>query len=70
MIKLPPHLFGAAEHAFFAMKVEKKDQVILMTGEAGSGKTEACKIILSYLAKVGSNRDDSFDAANDDKHIL
>ena len=52
------------------MKVEKKDQVILMTGEAGSGKTEACKIILSYLAKVGSGSEKGFNKENDDKHIL
>ena len=29
-----------------------QDQVLVVTGESGSGKTEACKLVLQYVAAV------------------
>ena len=46
-----PHLFMVAEEAYQDLIIDEKSQSIIVTGESGAGKTEATKIILSYLAK-------------------
>lgn len=46
-----PHLFMVAEEAYEDLIIDKQSQSIIVTGESGAGKTEATKIILSYLAK-------------------
>lgn len=49
-----PHLFLVAEDSFQDMLIDKKNQSIIITGESGAGKTEATKIILSYLSKAAT----------------
>lgn len=45
---IAPHLFLMADKAYAALK--DGNQSIIISGESGAGKTEAAKIILSYLA--------------------
>jgi myosin heavy subunit len=40
------------EAAFQDMLIDRKNQSILITGESGAGKTEATKLVLSYLANA------------------
>lgn len=48
----PPHIFAVAEAAYKVMKRQGKDSCIVISGESGSGKTEASKIILKYISEV------------------
>eukprot|EP00362_Geleiidae_sp_MMETSP1317_P001359 CAMPEP_0201282214 /NCGR_PEP_ID=MMETSP1317-20130820/5061_1 /ASSEMBLY_ACC=CAM_ASM_000770 /TAXON_ID=187299 /ORGANISM="Undescribed Undescribed, Strain Undescribed" /LENGTH=152 /DNA_ID=CAMNT_0047594241 /DNA_START=300 /DNA_END=758 /DNA_ORIENTATION=+ len=45
-----PHLFQMGEAAYAAIR-EEGNQAIIISGESGSGKTEATKYILRYLAE-------------------
>ncbi|XP_010635730.1 unconventional myosin-XV isoform X1 [Fukomys damarensis] len=53
----PPHLFAIANLAFTKMLDAKQNQCIIISGESGSGKTEATKLILRYLAAMNQKRD-------------
>ncbi|KAL6102536.1 myo15a [Pungitius sinensis] len=48
----PPHLFAIADAAYSKMVDAKHNQVIIISGESGSGKTEATKLVLRYLAAI------------------
>lgn len=41
-----------AEESFQDLLTDRVNQSIIITGESGAGKTEATKLILSYLAKA------------------
>lgn len=55
--KLSPHLFIIAEKAYNslvqnALANRVADQSIIISGESGAGKTEATKVIMSFLARI------------------
>ena len=56
MYELPSHIYGVAESAYRSMKTFQQDQCILITGESGSGKTEASKIIMQYISAVTDSK--------------
>jgi myosin heavy subunit len=49
-----PHVFAVADAAYNAMLAEKRHQSVVISGESGSGKSEATKLILQYLAETSS----------------
>ncbi|KAF1648180.1 Unconventional myosin-XV, partial [Eudyptes chrysocome] len=50
------HLFAIANVAYSKVMDAKHNQCIIISGESGSGKTEATKLILRYLAAVSQKR--------------
>eukprot|EP00041_Stephanoeca_diplocostata_P032668 m.1054505 g.1054505 ORF g.1054505 m.1054505 type:complete len:1013 (+) comp24189_c0_seq2:178-3216(+) len=55
--KLPPHIFALADNVFSDMKWRGRDQVVIISGESGAGKTEAAKKIMQYVAAVSGSTD-------------
>jgi myosin-1 len=50
--KLPPHIFALADNVFSDMTWRGRDQVVIISGESGAGKTEAAKKVMQYIAAV------------------
>ncbi|CAF1389118.1 unnamed protein product [Rotaria sordida] len=48
----PAHIFAVAEAAYRILKQRLINSCIVISGESGSGKTEASKIILRYIVAV------------------
>ncbi|DAA23683.1 TPA: myosin XVI [Bos taurus] len=54
---LPPHIFCCAERAFHQLFQERRPQCFVLSGERGSGKSEASKQIMRHLTcRSGSSR--------------
>ena len=49
-----PHVFNVSQRAFLQLNETHGNQVILVNGESGAGKTEATKKMLSYLVFLNS----------------
>ncbi|XP_057322308.1 unconventional myosin IC isoform X2 [Microplitis mediator] len=52
----PPHIFALADTAYRALTKENRDQCILISGESGSGKTEASKKVLEFIAAATGHK--------------
>ena len=57
----PPHIFALADEAYRQLYRTKRDQVVIISGESGAGKTEASvsvkcaawsPLVMSYLLTV------------------
>lgn len=51
---LPPHVFAVADMAFTNMKTTGGNQVCVISGESGAGKTETAKLFVKQLIRVSS----------------
>ncbi|CAH0548019.1 unnamed protein product [Brassicogethes aeneus] len=54
--EVPPHVFAITDTSYRALKEEQIEQCILISGESGSGKTEASKKVLQYIAEVTDHK--------------
>ncbi|KAG8585671.1 hypothetical protein GDO81_005104 [Engystomops pustulosus] len=52
LYQLKPHIYAVADGAYQSLRDRDRDQCILITGESGAGKTEASKLVMSYVAAV------------------
>ncbi|XP_043514195.1 unconventional myosin IC isoform X1 [Frieseomelitta varia] len=52
----PPHIFALADTAYQSLLKENRDQCILISGESGSGKTEASKKVLEFIAAATGHK--------------
>ncbi|XP_063236075.1 unconventional myosin-XV [Bacillus rossius redtenbacheri] len=55
---LPPHLFAIGSAAYGHLSKEggpTENQVVVISGESGSGKTESTKLVMQYLAAVNKS---------------
>lgn len=50
--ELPPHIFAIADAAYHSMLKQKCNQCIVISGESGSGKTEATLFLLHHLTML------------------
>ncbi|EGG18742.1 myosin IA heavy chain [Cavenderia fasciculata] len=56
--EIPPHIYSVADRAYRSLLSEKENQCIIISGESGSGKTEASKYIMQYIASItGGNQE-------------
>ena len=51
----PPHIFSIADAAFSQMDRGVQSQVLVVNGESGAGKTEACRQLMRYIAAASSD---------------
>lgn len=49
---IPPHIYAVADNAFEALKNTRKDQVCVISGESGAGKTESAKLFLKHIVDL------------------
>ncbi|XP_011912973.1 PREDICTED: unconventional myosin-Ic [Cercocebus atys] len=50
--EVPPHLFAVADTVYRALRTERRDQAVMISGESGAGKTEATKRLLQFYAET------------------
>uniref|UniRef100_A0A1L8EGC1 Putative myosin class ii heavy chain n=2 Tax=Haematobia irritans TaxID=7368 RepID=A0A1L8EGC1_HAEIR len=55
--EIPPHVFAVTDNAFRSLIEENKGQCVLISGESGSGKTEASKKVLQYIAACSGHQE-------------
>ena len=56
MHSLPPHPYALADTAYRYFQGDTKSQVMVISGESGSGKTETAKTVISFLASHKERR--------------
>eukprot|EP00477_Mikrocytos_mackini_P000537 GAHX01000573.1.p1 GENE.GAHX01000573.1~~GAHX01000573.1.p1 ORF type:complete len:1472 (-),score=344.41 GAHX01000573.1:39-4454(-) len=49
---MPPHIYALTSWAYRDLKLNGKDQAILVSGESGAGKTESTKLVLQFLSET------------------
>ncbi|CAD7939273.1 unnamed protein product, partial [Amoebophrya sp. A120] len=51
-----PHAYAIGKWSLDGCRIDKQNQAILISGESGAGKTEACKILLGFFADCAGSK--------------
>ncbi|CAD7939275.1 unnamed protein product [Amoebophrya sp. A120] len=51
-----PHVYAIGKWALDGCRIDRKNQAILISGESGAGKTEACKILVGFFADCAASK--------------
>jgi myosin V len=63
---LEPHIYEVSALAYLGLAFHGQNQSILITGESGSGKTEAAKLMMHHIATIGTGVFDRNPIGSDD----
>ncbi|XP_068162212.1 unconventional myosin-XVB [Antennarius striatus] len=55
----PPHVYTLADAAFSQSQASTQEQCIIISGQSGSGKTEATKLMVHYLSSMYQGRNNN-----------
>ncbi|KAG2460614.1 MY15B protein, partial [Polypterus senegalus] len=53
----PPHIFAIADTVYCQSQTSDQQMCIIISGQSGSGKTEAAKMIIQYMSKIYQEQD-------------
>jgi myosin-1 len=53
--EMPPHLYAFADRSLRTLIANNESQSIIVSGESGAGKTEACKLVMNFLSDCCSS---------------
>ncbi|CAM9519028.1 unnamed protein product, partial [Ectocarpus fasciculatus] len=65
-----PHVFVTAFNSYQQLRINLKNQAVLISGESGAGKTETTKKVLAYLANVAPGARKGNNEASVEEQIL
>lgn len=65
MYELPPHVFAVTNIAYRSMRDECLDQVVIISGESGAGKTEASKRVMEFVSGASSGASEDVNRIKD-----
>lgn len=54
----PPHVYAVTDRAYSQLIERRVRQSVVITGESGAGKTEAARILMTYLSQVSGKSTD------------
>eukprot|EP00929_Paragymnodinium_shiwhaense_P120637 TRINITY_DN9262_c0_g1_i1.p1 TRINITY_DN9262_c0_g1~~TRINITY_DN9262_c0_g1_i1.p1 ORF type:complete len:1969 (+),score=520.41 TRINITY_DN9262_c0_g1_i1:103-6009(+) len=58
-LDLKPHIFSVGADALRGLRDQRQDQVVVISGESGAGKTESAKLVMSFVAEARGNSNSS-----------
>ncbi|KAL7869409.1 hypothetical protein AOLI_G00133970 [Acnodon oligacanthus] len=62
------HVYAIADAAFCQSQNSTQEQCIVISGQSGSGKTEAAKLIVHYLSSMYQGRNDNIRQASEERN--